>query len=235
MRHRVWLVAGLSMAAVACGVTEAWQARRGERLYEAGSYAESYAAFEQALAASGEPALGYNSANALYRMHRYEEASRKFRDVLGSAPKLQQRAFYNMGNAYVRMAEDKPDDPEPLRRAIAAYEEALRLEPGDTAAKWNLELAVKRLGDEPESGGSPGRGNRGESGRGDMNGSQYEGTPEAAVGAMAGGGQGGGGDESVEELNESQARQLLEAVERQQLTTHEGKRAARANAGDQDW
>ena len=95
---------------------------------------------------------------------------------------------------------------EPLRQAIGAYEEALRLNPADSAAKWNLELALQRRGEDRESGGSPGRGRSADYGQGNMNVPGYEGNPEAAVGAMAGGGYGSGEGESAEELSEAQAR-----------------------------
>src|SRR5206468_447726 len=88
-------------------------------------------------------------------------------------------------------AEEAPGHPEPLREAIRAYEEALRLDPADAAAKWNLELAVKRLTDDRTSGGSPGRGRNADYGRGNMNNPGYEGNPEAAVGAAAGGARSG--------------------------------------------
>jgi hypothetical protein len=55
------------------------------------------------------------------------------------------------------------------------------------------------------------------------------------VGAMAGGGYGSGEGESAEELSESQARQLLEAVEREQLSSHQGKAAMSGGAGEKDW
>ena len=60
-----------------------------------------------------------------------------------------------------------------------------------------------------------------------MNVPGYEGNPDAAVGAMAGGGFGSAEGESVEELSEEEARQLLDAVQRQQLTTHEGRPSQR--------
>ena len=63
----------------------------------------------------------------------------------------------------------------------------------------------------------------------------YEGNPDAAVGAMAGGGYGSAEGESAEELTADEARRLLEAVERQQLTAHEGRRSSRGPTGDRDW
>lgn len=210
------------------------EARRGEQLYLAGHYQESYRAFQRALSASGDPALQYRVGNTLYRLHRYEEAARHFREAIG-VPRLRQRSYYNLGNAYVRAAEDAPDKDDRLRRAIAAYEEALRIQPADSAAKWNLELALKRRGEDRESGGSPGRGRSGDFGRGSMNSPGYEGNPEAAVGAMAGGGFGAGEGESAEELSESQARQLLETVEREQLSSHQGRPTSGGSSEDQDW
>ena len=68
-----------------------------------------------------------------------------------------------------------------------------------------------------------------------MNVPGYEGNPEAAVGAMAGGGYGSGEGESAEELSEAEARALLEAVEREQLSSHEGRQATGREAGQKDW
>jgi hypothetical protein len=52
---------------------------------------------------------------------------------------------------------------------------------------------------------------------------------------MAGGGFGSAEGESAKELTPEEARRLLEAVQRQQLTTHEGRRNKAANKGDRDW
>jgi hypothetical protein len=68
-----------------------------------------------------------------------------------------------------------------------------------------------------------------------MNTPGYEGNPEAAVGAMAGGGFGAAEGESAEELSETQARQLLEAAEREQLSSHEGTPLLRGGSDGQDW
>ena len=211
-----------------------WQSRSGERLYSAGNYREAYRAFQQALDASGEPSLHYDIGVALYRMKQYENAAKSFREA-AVVPELKQKSQYNLGNAFVRMAEEAPEKDELLRLAIGAYEEALRLQPSDSLAKWNLELALQRRGEDRESGGSSGRGRSADDGQGNMNVPGYEGNPETAVGAMAGGGYGGGEGESAEELSEAEARALLEAVEREQLTTHEGRPAIGGAAGQKDW
>ena len=227
----VLIISGAVLAACSPGLREA---RRGERLYNAGSYQEAYGAFQRAFEVSGEPTLQYDLGVALYRLKRYEDAAKSFREA-AAVPRLRQRSHYNLGNAYVRASEEAPEKDEPLRQAIGAYEEALRLSPADSAAKWNLELAIQRRGQDRESGGSSGRGRSADYGQGNMNVPGYEGNPEAAVGAMAGGGYGSGEGESAEELSEAQARALLEALEREQLNSHEGRQASGGGAAQKDW
>ena len=227
----VLIVGSALLSACSPGLREA---RQGDRLYRSGRYAEAHQAFLRAFAASGNPALQYDLGVAQYRLKRYEEAAKSFREA-AAVPHLRQRSYYNLGNAHVRASEEAPEKDEPLRQAIGAYEEALRLEPADSAAKWNLELAIQRRGEDRESGGSSGRGRSADYGQGNMNVPGYEGNPEAAVGAMAGGGYGSAEGESAEELSEAQARALLEALEREQLNSHEGRQASGGGAGQKDW
>ncbi len=210
-------------------------AHRGERLYQEGRYPEADSAFRRALAADSNPRAAYTGGNTLYRLERYEDAAKRYRQVVAEDDRLKQRSLYNLGNALVRGAEEAPEKAEPLRRAIEAYEEALRLDPSDADAKWNLELALKRLGDDRTSGGSSGRGRSADYGRGNMDVPGYEGNPDAAVGAMAGGGFGAGEGESVEELTPEEARRLLETVQRQQLSSHEGRPTRSGPTGERDW
>jgi Ca-activated chloride channel family protein len=211
--------------------------QRGERHYGRGEYREAYQAFAVALAEDSTARLQFAAGAALYRLERYEESAARFRRAaLGAGtPAERERALYNLGNAMVRTAEEKPGEEQPLVDAVAAYEAALKLNPGDRDAKWNLEIALRRLGDDRTAGGTSGRGRNADYGRGDMNVPGYEGNPDAAVGAMAGGGFGSAEGESVEELTEEEARQLLDAVQREQLSTHEGRPSQRGPRGERDW
>ena len=115
--------------------------------------------------------------------------SAAFRRGRAATPELRQPSLFNLGNALVRAAEERPGEAAPLLDAVGAYEEALRLDPADAGTrKWNLEVALRRLGDDRTGGGSSGRGRNADYGRGNMNVPGYEGNPDAAVGAMAGGG-----------------------------------------------
>jgi Ca-activated chloride channel family protein len=223
----VWVVAS------GCA-DESGEIRRGRRLYDAGSYPQAYDVFHGAFQRSGDPAVGYDAGNAQYRMRRYEDAVRTYRAATEGAPETRRRALFNLGNAYVRAAEDAGGSGDFLRRAIAAYEEVLSLDPTDHDAKWNLELALRRQG-EVESGGSGGMRGRAQYGRGNMRNEGYESEPDQAVGAMAGGGMGDAQGESAEQLSETQARQLLETLQRQQLSSHEGRPAMTGDKGGRDW
>jgi Ca-activated chloride channel family protein len=227
-------LASLGMTLVAAFLGSCSAASQGERLYHQGKYAEAFAVFHSAQRADTSARLAYGAGSALYRLERYEEAAEQFRTAARDAG-LRQRSLFNLGNAMVRAAEEKPGAPEPLYRAAEAFEGALRLDPRDQDAKWNLEIALRRLGDDRTSGGSSGRGRNADYGQGNMNVPGYEGNPDAAVGAMAGGGFGSAEGESVEELTPEEARRLLEAVQRQQLTSHEGRRNKQSNKGDRDW
>jgi Ca-activated chloride channel family protein len=210
------------------------EARRGQKLYDQGKYLDAYQAYQAVVKQQGGPEVRYNTGNVLYRMKQYSEASKSWREAMnGASDRLRQEAFYNMGNAFVRSSEDANALSGYLERALDAYEEALRLDPADRDAKWNLEIALRRRGD-VEGEGSRGLGGRADYGRGGHE-EGYEGNREAAVGALAGGGQGGDEGESVEEMDPDQARALLEAVERQQLSTHEGRRARATGGANRDW
>lgn len=222
---------GLAVLVLSC--TPVSHASRGRQLYEQGKYLEAYEAYQELLRQQGGPEVRFNAGNSLYRMSQYNEAARTWREAMSGPDRLRQQAYYNMGNAFVRAAEDANALSGYLDRAIIAYEEALRLDPTDRDAKWNLELALRKRGDVPQEG-SRGRGGRADYGRG-SNQEGYEQSREARVGAMAGGGQGADEGESVEEMNQEQARALLDAVERQQLSSHEGNRPRTTGGADRDW
>lgn len=237
-RPQVEAVAALALlAALLAGCSSAaWDARRAERRYDAGDWAGAYQAFEQALDAAGNPVFAFNAGNALYRQKHYDKAAGRWRGTLGEA-RFRQRSAYNLGNAAVRSAEDAtgPAKDSLLDAAVSAYEDALRLDPRDRDAKWNLEIALRRRGERP-GGSSSGHSRHGDYGQGNQNVPGFQGNQEAAVGAMAGGGFGSGGDgESVKELDQTEARQLLDAVQREQLATHLGRRASHPTSGGKDW
>lgn len=133
---------------------------RGNRLYRQGRYTEAVEAYRAALQDGNDsPTLHYNLGTALLRLGRHDEAEQHLRAALASVdPEQRERTLYNLGNRYLEEGTIA-DDPEQRRQlldaAAAAYRDALRLDPGDHDAKWNLELALREQERQPppEQGG----------------------------------------------------------------------------------
>src|SRR5690606_10156976 len=121
---------------------------KGNRLYREGKYEEAAAAYQRVVdSGKASPQVHYNLGTALLALGRMQDAERHFQAALqGVEPELRQRTFYNMGNRFLqdgRSEQDLQQQGALLDAAIEAYRRALRIEPQDIDAKWNLELALR--------------------------------------------------------------------------------------------
>ena len=87
--------------------------------------------------------LAYNLANAFYQQKKYPEAlagagEGHCQRQLG----LNEKIYFNRGNTFFQMGK--------YQEAIESYKKALELDPGDKEAKHNLELALKKLQENPQ-------------------------------------------------------------------------------------
>lgn len=97
---------------------------------------EHYRSAETGLPES--PELNYNIAGALFKEGKYEEAVELFGEGMNASDiNLEANSHYNLGNTYFRMGD--------FQNAISSYQKALEINPDDLDAKFNLELARKRL------------------------------------------------------------------------------------------
>jgi tetratricopeptide (TPR) repeat protein len=243
---------------------------RGLALLEAGEPAAALGALEAAgRIAPDDPRVLFNlgtgrlladhgdAVGALERALRLEEGLEEGAEGAaegdGLPPELRQRAFYNLGGAHLAAG-----DPA---GAVAAYEEALRLEPSDEDAKHNLEVALRRLEEtrlrlrSPQE--APGGRRPGEEAPSDEAGGTDPETPpdEEGSGGRDPGAEGpeadtrpsegttygrrplAGFDEQAD-LSAVQAAALLEAVEhleRRQRRQEALRAARRAGATEEDW
>jgi tetratricopeptide (TPR) repeat protein len=79
----------------------------------------------------------FDAANAAYADGRYEEAASIYQALIDEQPNA--TLYYNLGNAQFKRGE--------LAQAILNYERALRLQPNNKDAKYNLAFAQSKITD----------------------------------------------------------------------------------------
>jgi Ca-activated chloride channel family protein len=131
---------------------------KANRLYREGKYAEAAALYEEVIrAGKAEPFVRYNYGTALLRLGRYQEAQVQLQQATREAEaELKQRAHYNLGNRFLEQARKNPQAEgtmQLLDAAVESYKHALRLDPNDMDAKWNLELALRERDQQSQSSG----------------------------------------------------------------------------------
>jgi Ca-activated chloride channel homolog len=120
------------------------------RDYEAGHYKDAYQEYLDLLQRRpDDPRLQYNAGAAAYQAKKFEEAQKHF-SAAATAPdlKLQEKAYYNLGNSFFRAGEDDPN-PEQKKQnweqSLKQFETALKLDPKDPDAQFNRGYVQKRL------------------------------------------------------------------------------------------
>lgn len=120
------------------------------RDYEAGKFKNALNEYESLLERKPkDPALNYNAGAAAYQAGRLRNASEHFEAALATQdPKLQQRAYYNLGNTTFKLGEDagEPAKTQELwQKSINHFESALKLDPQDADAQHNLKWVQEKL------------------------------------------------------------------------------------------
>ncbi len=112
---------------------------RGNDQFKKGDYQKALELYHQAEVERPEtPELYYNIGSSLYKEGKYEEAVDRLQKSFTTQDiKNEAQAHYNLGNVYFKMGD--------FQNAISSYQRSLELAPDDIDAKFNLELARKRL------------------------------------------------------------------------------------------
>lgn len=115
--------------------------RGGNRLYGKGEHAAAEKEYWKALNADSTSVKGrFNLADAQYEQGKYAQAQR-FYEGLATAPSgspaTQAASWYNLGNALFKQNK--------LPECVEAYKQALKLQPKDEDARYNLSEALRRL------------------------------------------------------------------------------------------
>jgi Ca-activated chloride channel family protein len=120
------------------------------RLYREGRYDDALQEYKKSLAQNPkDPRLAFNTGSAAYQARQYNEALERFTDsTIAKDLKLQESAYYNMGNTRVRLGQETEDPKAKMstwQEAVKNYEDALKLDPKDRDAQYNLDAVKKML------------------------------------------------------------------------------------------
>ncbi len=120
--------------------------REGNDLYKEKKFDEAEVRYKKALEENPSyEKANFNLANTMYRQKRFKEALPGYELVakVSKDNNTKAQAFHNMGNVFLNEKQ--------LDKAIAAYKNALRINPKDEETRYNLALAQKMLEDQKNS------------------------------------------------------------------------------------
>ncbi len=110
--------------------------KEGNKAYRSKEYQKAAEQYDAAAKKKPDFNSLYNEANALFQQGKYPEASEKNMEAFQYAKTSEQKNMvtYNLGNSFFKTKE--------YEKAIDAYKQALRNNPGDLDAKANLTRAL---------------------------------------------------------------------------------------------
>ncbi|MBR4155364.1 MAG: tetratricopeptide repeat protein, partial [Bacteroidales bacterium] len=115
--------------------TDKGHIRLGNKDFKNGNYSEAEVNYRKSLDKEYNPKAQFNLGDALYEQKNYEEAAKAFSGVTerNISKNIEADAFYNLGNTL--MAQEKYGE------AFESYKKALKVNPDDEDARYNLEYA----------------------------------------------------------------------------------------------
>lgn len=247
----VVLLALLPMA-VTFGQSAAGHVRKGNRTYKRGEYKDAELEYRKALDLdSTSTKARYNLAASLYKQERYDEAGQRYvtlAEEQGVKEELGRDAMYNAANALFKS--------EKYDKSAELYKQVLRADPRDEQARYNLSEALRRLKkqqeqqkqqqnqqqqdqqqnqdkkdqqkDQENKGGKSDQQNQNDEQQSQGNQPKDEKQPQA------------NGQQAERPMSEEEAKQILQALEKQQGKAAEKVRKANQKGGrprkpEKDW
>ena len=122
------------------------------REYKSGKYQPAFKEYEQSAArrTADDPRLHFNAGAAAYRDGQFDEAARHFNQALNAPDlKLQEQAYYNLGNTLYRVGPAqgriRPKNRRTGKSRSSELHSSLKLNPQDADAKSNYPYVKQRL------------------------------------------------------------------------------------------
>jgi Ca-activated chloride channel homolog len=203
---------------------------KGNRLFNQGKYEDAEKAYLAAQADSpGKPEVLYNLGNSLIKQKKYREGVQSLGQSISKGDNgIKEKGWYNTGNALFLSGN--------YRDSADAYIQALKLDPADTDAKHNLELALTKLKQQEQQKQQNSKDSR----ENKSSGSQKSQPQQQSKDEKNSGKENPGNEQAVPpregSLTKEQALQLLDAVKNQEMKEQrkllEGRAKEKANGRD---
>ncbi len=153
MKHIKFILVFLTVSVSSFSQKERAYIRNGNKSYDKGEYNNSEIEYRKALSIDSTSFAGiFNLADALYKQKKYADAEKEFSKLTKSLnAEKKSDVFYNLGNAQFKQAEKllqngkNQDAIKKISQSIESYKNALRLNPYDKEAKYNLSYASEVL------------------------------------------------------------------------------------------
>jgi len=141
MRHHI-LFTVILLLAFSLGISAESprkKTKEANKLYQEKKYDQALTKYQDALLSDPEnERLQFNVGNTFYQKKKFEEALKEYQKVIGTEElPLESQTYYNIGNALYRLNK--------LPESILAYQQALKINPDDMDAKYNLEYVRRKL------------------------------------------------------------------------------------------
>ena len=127
------------------GQTDRSYIRDGNKDYKRRNYSEAETKYRKSLEKNSKSYEGnYNLGNALYKQGKQDEAVKYYSGSaeLNKDKSAKQKSYYNLGNALLK--SDK------YQESVDAYKQALKTNPNDEDARYNLAYALSKLRQEQQ-------------------------------------------------------------------------------------
>ena len=114
--------------------------KEGNAAYKNGNYTAADSLYAKSLAQNPEfSEAQFNRGNALYKAGKYPEAAEQYLKIAKNSKdnEMKSRAWHNLGNTYLKQKN--------IENSIKSYKEALRLDPKNDDARYNLAYAQRML------------------------------------------------------------------------------------------
>src|ERR1051326_4998564 len=118
--------------------------------YTAGKYESALREYKRLLIEKpDDPRLHFNAGAAAFQVKDDEETLKHWTHALATPDlQLEEQVYYNLGNTHFRLGEEAKaleKKQAAWDEAIAQYDSALKLNPNDQDAKFNLDLVKAKL------------------------------------------------------------------------------------------